>query len=86
VTCIRPPLLCPQRFEGHVLQAPDFRLQKPQVHERLATVVVAGRVLDTRAADREERDAAPVRPAHLDRAQFATAHEPEGSKEEVVRL
>jgi hypothetical protein len=86
VTCIRPPLLCPQRLEGHVLQAPDFRLQKPQVHERRATVVVARRVLDARARDREDRDATPVRPAHLDRAQLAAAHEPEGSEEEVVGL
>jgi hypothetical protein len=86
VTCTRPPLLCTQRLEGHVLQAPDFRLQKPQVHECLATVVVAGRILDTGTADREDRDAAPVRPAHLDRAQLAAAHEPEGSEEEVVGL
>jgi len=49
-------------------------------------VVVAGRVLDAGAADREDRDATPVRPAHLDRAQLAAAHEPEGSEEEVVGL
>jgi len=49
-------------------------------------VVVAGRILDARTAEREDRDSAPVRPAHLDRAQLAAAHEPEGSEEEVVRL
>jgi len=49
-------------------------------------VVVAGRVLGAGTADREDRDAAPVRPAHLDRAQLAAAHEPEGSEEEVVGL
>jgi len=49
-------------------------------------VVVAGRVLDARSADREDRDAASVRPAHLDRAQLAAAYEPEGSEEEVVGL
>jgi hypothetical protein len=86
VTCIRPPLLCPQRLEGHVLQAPDFRLQEPQVHERLATVVVASCVVDARAGDREYRDAPSVRAAHLDRAQLAAAHEPEGSQVEVVGL
>jgi hypothetical protein len=86
VTCIRPPLLCTQRLEGHLLQAPNSRFQEPQVHERLATVVVAGRLLDAGAANREDRDAAPVRPAHRDRAQLTTAHEPEGSEEEVVGL
>jgi len=49
-------------------------------------VVVAGRVLDARTGDREDRDAAAVRPAYLDRAQLAAAHEPEGSEEEVVGL
>jgi hypothetical protein len=86
VTCIRPPLLCTQRLEGHVLQAPDFRLQKPQVHERLATVVVTSRFVSRGTADREDRDATPVRTAHLDRAQLAATHEPEGSEEEVVGL
>jgi hypothetical protein len=86
LTCIRPPLLCTQRLEGHVLQAPDFRLQEPQIHERRATVVVACRFLGAGAADREDRDPTPVRAAHLDTAQLAATHEPEGSEEEVVRL
>ena len=86
MTCIRPPLLCTKRLEGHVLQAPDFRLQKPQVHEGLATVVVARRLVDPGAADREDRDAAPVRAAHLDAVKLAATHEPEGSEEEVVGL
>jgi hypothetical protein len=86
VTCIRPPLLSPQRLEGHVLQAADFRLEKPQVHERLAPVVLASHVVDRRADDREDRHAPTVRAAHLDAAQLAAAHEPEGAEEEVVRL
>jgi hypothetical protein len=86
VTCIRPPLLCPERLEGDVLEAPDFRLQKPQVHERLAAVVVAHRLLEPRAADREDRDPPPVRAAHLDALELAAAHEPERPEEEVVGL
>jgi hypothetical protein len=86
LTCIRPPLLCTKCVEGHVLQTPDFRLQKPQVHEGLAAVVVAHRVVHPGAADREDRDPAAVRPAHLDGVKLAAAHEPEGSKEEVVGL
>ena len=60
------PLLCTQRLEGHVLQAPDFRLEKPQVHERLATVVLARDVVEPGTGDREDRHPAPVRAAHLD--------------------
>jgi hypothetical protein len=86
VTCIRPPLLSPERLEGHVLQAPDFRLQKPQVHESLATVVVPYRFVETRAGDREDRDPTPVRAAHLDAFELAPADEPEGPEEEVVGL
>jgi hypothetical protein len=86
VTCIRPPLLCTKRLEGHVLQAPDFRLQKPQVHESLATVVVPYRFVEARAGDREDRDPTPVRAAHLDALQLAPADEPESSEEEVVGL
>jgi hypothetical protein len=77
VTCIRPPLLCTQRLEGHVLQAPDFRLEKPQVHESLATVVVPYRFVEAGAGDREDRDPSPVRAAHLDTPQLAPADEPE---------
>jgi hypothetical protein len=86
VTCIRSPLLSPKRLEGDILQAPDFRLQKPQVHEGLATVVVPNRFLETRAVDREDRDPSPVRAAHLDVLELAAADKPEGAKEEVVRL
>jgi hypothetical protein len=86
LTCIRPPLLCTKRVEGHVLQAPDFRLQKSQVHESPAAVVVTHRLVDPGAADREDRDPAPVRAAHLDAVKLAATHEPEGSEEEVVRL
>jgi hypothetical protein len=86
VTCIRPPLLSPERLEGDVLQAPDFRLQKPQVHESLATVVVPDRLLEPRAADREDRDPTPVRAAYLDALELAPADEPEGPEEEVVGL
>ena len=42
--------------------------------------------VDPRTGDREDRDSPPVRAAHLDRAQLAAAHEPEGPEEEVVRL
>jgi len=49
-------------------------------------VVVAHRVVDPGAADREDRDPAPVRPAHLDAVKLAATHEPEGSEEEVVGL
>jgi hypothetical protein len=86
VTCIRPPLLCTKRLEGHVLEAPDFRLEKPQVHESLATVVVPYRFVEVGAGDREDRDPSPVRAAHLDAPQLAPADEPEGSEEEVVGL
>jgi hypothetical protein len=86
VTCIRPPLLFAQRTEGQILQAPDFRLQKPQVHEGLATVVVPYRFLEPRAADREDRDPTPVRAAHLDTLEFAPADEPEGPEEQVIGL
>jgi hypothetical protein len=86
VTCIRPPLLCTKCLEGHVLQAPDFRLQKPQVHDGLATVVVPDGFLEPRAADREDRHPTPIRAAYLDALEFAPADEPEGTKEEVVGL
>jgi hypothetical protein len=86
VTCIRPSLLSPERLEGDVLQAPDFRLQKPQIHEGRSTVVLALDVVEPRARDREDRHAAAVRAAHLDRLKLATTHKPEGSEEEVVRL
>jgi hypothetical protein len=81
VTCICAPLLSAQRLEGDVLQAPDFRLQKPQVHDRRAAVVLAHDVLERRARDREDRDATAVRATHLDRLQLAATHEPEGSEE-----
>jgi len=81
VTCIRPPLLSPECLEGDILQAPDFRLQKPQVHDRRAAVVLAHDVLERRARDREDRDATAVRTAHLDRLQLAATHEPESSEE-----
>jgi len=86
VTCIPPPLLCTQRLESHVLQAPDFRLEKPQVHESLATVVVTYRFVEARAADPEDREASPVRAAYLDASKLAPADEPEGPEEEVVGL
>jgi hypothetical protein len=86
VTCIRPPLLCTKRLEGHVLETPDFRLEKPQVHESLATVVVAYRFVEPGAGDREDRDPTPVRAAHLDASQLASADEPESPEEEVVGL
>jgi hypothetical protein len=86
VTCIRPPLLSPKRLEGSVLQAPDFRLQKPQVHERRSAVVLALDVVEPRARDREDRHAPPVRAAHLDRLELAAANEPEGPEEEIVGL
>jgi hypothetical protein len=86
VTCIRPPLLCTKRLEGHVLQAPDFRLEKPQIHESLATVVVPDRFVEVGSGDREDRDPTPIRAAHLDASQLAPADEPEGSEEEVVGL
>jgi hypothetical protein len=83
VTCIST-LLPAECVEGGVLQARHFRLQKPQIHERRTTVVVPRRVVDARAGDREDRDAAPVRAAHLDPAQLAAPHEPEGPEEEIV--
>jgi hypothetical protein len=86
VTCIRPPLLFAQRIEGDVLQAPDFRLQKPQVYEGLATVVVPDRFVETRAGDREDRDPTPVRAAHLDTLELAPADKPESPEKEVVGL
>jgi hypothetical protein len=86
VTCIRPPLLFAQRVEGDILQAPDFRLQKPQIHEGRSAVVLALDVVEPRASDREDRHTPPVHAAHLDRLELAATHEPEGSEEEVVRL
>jgi hypothetical protein len=86
VTCIRPPLLCPERLESHVLQAPHFRLQKPQVHESLATVVVADRFLEPRTADREDRDPPTVGAAYLDTLELTSTDEPEGPEEQVVGL
>jgi hypothetical protein len=85
VTCIRP-LLSPQRLEGDVLQAADFRLQKPQVHESLAPVVLARHVVDRGADDREDRYTPAVGAAHLDCLELAATHEPEGAEEEVVGL
>ena len=52
----------------------------------LATVVLARGLLDAGTGDREDRDAAAVRAAHLDARELAAAHEPEGPKEEVVGL
>jgi hypothetical protein len=86
LTCISPPLLFADCIEGDVLEPPDFRLQKPQVHEGRSSVIVASGLLGPGAADREDRDPTPVRPAHLDCLELAPADEPEGAEEEVVGL
>lgn len=49
-------------------------------------MVVAHRVLEPGAADREDRDPPPVRAAHLDPLELAAADEPERPEEEVVGL
>ncbi|MGH9389810.1 MAG: hypothetical protein ACRD1Z_09355 [Vicinamibacteria bacterium] len=81
MTCIPPPLLLADRVERGVLQPPDFGLEKPQVHQRRASVVVALGVLDARSADREDRHAAAVRATDLDRLKLAAADETEGAEE-----
>jgi hypothetical protein len=86
LTCITPPLLSPQRLEGDVLEASHLRLQKTQVHERGAAVVLALGLLHTRPRDPEDRVSPAVHPAHLDSPKFAPADEPQGSEEEVVGL
>jgi hypothetical protein len=84
VTCI--PLLLADRLERRVLEASHLGLQEPEVHERRTAVVVALGIRHTGPADPEDRDAAAVRAAHLDRLELAATHEPEGPEEEVVRL
>jgi hypothetical protein len=86
LTCISPPLLFADRVEGGILEPPDFRLQKPQVHEGCSSVVVPSGLLGPGTADREHRDSTAVRPADLDRLELAPADEPEGAEEEVVGL
>jgi hypothetical protein len=86
VTCILPPLLFSDRVEGSVLETPHFRLQEPQVHEGRPSVIVPHGLLDIRAADREDRDAAAVRATDLDPLELAATHETEGPEEEVVCL
>jgi len=81
-----PPLLLADRVKRRVLEPPDFRLQKPQVHEGCSSVVVPCGLLDSGAADREDRDPTPVRPADLDAPKLAAADEPQGSEEEVIGL
>ena len=63
-----------------------MRLQKPQVHERRAAVVVAHRFVEPGAGDHEDRDPPPVRAAHLDALELAAADKPESPEEEVVGL
>jgi hypothetical protein len=70
-----------QRLESGLLQTAHFRLEKPQVHDGLATVVLAYRLVGPGAGDREDRDPAPVRPSHLDPGKLAAAHEAEGPQE-----
>ena len=63
-----------------------MRLQKPQVHEGWAAVVLPRGALDARPRDTEEGDAPPVRAAHLDVPKLAAADEAQGPEEEVVGL
>jgi len=81
-----PPLLYADRLEGEILEAPDFRLQEPQVHEGRAAVVLPRGVLDGRPGDAEEGDAPPVRAAHLDGLELAAADEAQCPEEEVIGL
>jgi hypothetical protein len=86
LTCISPPLLFADRVKRGVLEPPDFRLQKPQVHEGRSPVVVPRGLLGPGTADREDRDPTPVRATDLDRLELAPADEPERAEEEVVGL
>jgi hypothetical protein len=81
VTCIPPPLLCSKRIEGQILEAPHFRLQKTQVHERRAAVVLPESVVHPGTADPEDRYTAAVAAADLDRLELAAADKPEGPEE-----
>jgi len=49
-------------------------------------VVVPYRFVEAGAADREDRDPSPVRPAHLDTIELTAADEPESPEKEVVGL
>jgi hypothetical protein len=75
-----------QRLEGHALEACHLALEKTQVHDRLATVVLALDVRHLGALDLEDRHAASVQTAHFDAAQLATTQKPEGSQEQVLGL
>jgi hypothetical protein len=86
LTCIVPPLLSPQGIEGDVLEASHLRLQKTQVHERGATVVLTFGVLHPRTRDPEDGDAPAVHPTHLDSLKLTAADEPQGPEKEIVGL
>jgi len=79
-------LLSTECLEGQVLQARDFRLEKAQVHQRRAAVVLPLDVAHAGALDAEDRQPLPVHAPHLDAGEFAAAREPEGAEEEVFRL
>jgi hypothetical protein len=85
VTCISP-LLLTDRLEGQVLEPPDFRLQKPQVHEGGTAPVLTLGIVHPRSGDSEEGDAPAVRSAYLDALKLAAADEAQGPEEEVVGL
>ena len=86
LTLIAPPLLSSERLEGDVLEASHFRLQKTQVHERGAAVVLALGVLHPRTRDPEDGHSPAVHPTHLDSPKLAPADEPQGPEKEVVGL
>jgi hypothetical protein len=78
LTCISP-LLPAECVEGQVLEPRHLGLEEAQVHERGAAVVLALDVFDARAFDVEDRHSPAIRPADLDLAQLAAAHQAEGA-------
>jgi len=79
-------LLLPEFLESQVLETCDLGLQKPQVHDGSAPVVVALNFVHRRALDVEDGHASAVLAPDLDLDELAAADEPEGAQEEVLRL
>jgi hypothetical protein len=79
-------LLLPEFLKRQVLETRDLGLQKPQVHDGSAPVVVALDLVHRGAFDVEDGHASAVDAPDLDLDEIAAADEPEGAQEEVLGL
>jgi len=79
-------LLLSECTERQILETRDLGLQKPQVHDGSAPVVVALDFVHPGAFDVEDGHAPAVLAPDLDLDELAAADEPEGAQEEVLGL